>query len=94
MVSKQINKDKPYKNAFNNKMVKQWEKKSITNLYTYIYICMYVYKKQNCKVIKAYAFITLQFWKTFWGAAPLLCPWQFLATWPLWPHCQQTTPVK
>ena len=55
---------------------------------------MYVYKKQNCKVIKAYAFITLQFWKTFFGAAPLLCPWQFLATWPLWPHCQQTTPVK
>ena len=59
-----------------------------------MYVCMYVYKKQNCKVIKAYAFITLQFWKTFFGAAPLLCPWQFLATWPLWPHCQQTTPVK
>ena len=38
MVSKQINKDKPYKNAFNNKMVKQWERISITNLY----VCMYV----------------------------------------------------
>ena len=36
MVSKQINKDKRYKNAFNNKMVKQWTKISITNIYIYI----------------------------------------------------------
>ena len=43
MVSKQINKDKPYKNAFNNKMVKQWKKISITNLYTYIHIYIYIY---------------------------------------------------
>ena len=45
MVSKQINKDNPYKNAFNNKMGKQWEKISITNLYTYIYIYMYIKNK-------------------------------------------------
>ena len=59
LVSKQINKDKPYKNAFNNKMVKQWTKISITSVYVCVYICIYMY-----------IYILLITYKSIHGLAP------------------------